>query len=444
MHARRGPTAQRGVVVGGVHVELVQVVTALVQHGEDVGRDVVRVHVRRGDGIVDAQRVGEGMLRRGEPVGVQVDAFQDGDVAGEHPLATLVEAALDAGAAGLALGADVHEQRHDAVLDHGEEAVVELAAAALLVLVQPDVIGVGARVLLVREAPHGGDDAVQVGLEGVPVVVELCAAPDGVGLVGEAREGGLVLAGDVDQAVAVALQDADLRQGRGVQTVGATREALQRGPDAAGAQQVVVLLLQDRHGLRAVCGDVGRVDGEAVAGHARLGIAVRVEVTLKVCDGGDVRLDGCLRDCRGCRRDGGVCRGWRSWCGRHRRVGWGGNLVGNGRVGRVGLARRALWRGLPAVARALCRLARLVCVGCVVCHVLSYSAARGRARVVREVEFTLPCPCVANSGQSSAPCGQAVKGARRWRCRQPWNAARPRMLMRGHLRRRLVASPHVT
>ena len=444
MHARGGAATKRRVVVGGVNVELVQVVAALVQHGEHVGRDVVRVHVRSGDGVVDAQGVREGVLRRREPVGVQVDALQDGDVAREHPLAALVEAAVNAGAAGLALGAHVHEERYHAVLDHGEEAVVELAAGALLVLVQPDVVGVGRGVLLVGELPHDGDDAVQVGLEGVPVVVELGAAPDGVRLVGEAREGGPVLAGDVDQAVAVAFQDAHLRPGGGVQTVGAAGEALQRGADAAGAQEVVVLLLQDGQGLRAVGGDVGRVDGEAVAGHARLCVAVRVEVTLKVCDGGDVRLDGCLRDCRGCRRDGGVCRGWRSWCGRHRRVGWGGNLVGNGRVGRVGLARRALWRGLPAVARALCRLARLVCVGCVVCHVLSYSAARGRARVVREVEFTLPCPCVANSGQSSAPCGQAVKGARRWRCRQPWNAARPRMLMRGHLRRRLVASPHVT
>ena len=230
------------------------------------------------------------MLGGGQEHDLGIESLEIHEVTGEVPLAGDVEAALDDGAVDAAAAAlDVGEQRDDGVLHLVEEVVVERAVAAVLEVVEPDVVGVGVGVAEARDADHARHDAVEVGLEGGPVVGDLGAAPHRVGLGGEAGEVGLDLVGDVGEAAAVALEDPDLVDLGVGQEVLHGREAVEQAAGLVGAEELLVLGLEDGLGLAAVGrGGLG-VDRGAVGADAGLGVAVGIEVHLELVEGGDVR-----------------------------------------------------------------------------------------------------------------------------------------------------------
>ena len=247
--------------------------------------------MRGDDGVVGGEGVGVGVLRRGDEQGVAVEALEVDEVACERPLAALVEAALDHGAVRLpAAAADLCEQRHDDALDLAEELVVERAVAAVLEAVEPDVVRVGVSVAIVGDLDHGLDDPVEVGLERREVVCRLRPLPDAVGLGEQAREVHLDVVRDVDHLRAVAAQDLDLGLLGLGQDIGHGVEALEHGAGLRVADELLVLLLEDGLGLAAVGHGLRRVDGRAVARDADARVAVRVQVTLEVVEGGDVLL----------------------------------------------------------------------------------------------------------------------------------------------------------
>ena len=135
----------------------------------------------------------------------------------------------------------------------------------MLELVEPDVVGVGGGVAVACDLAHLLDDTVEVRLEGAPVLCHLGAAPDVIGLGREACEGRLHLGRHVNETRAVALEDADLRCLRGREHGTCRGEALQQRPRLRGAEQGLVLLLQDRERLATVCGRHLGVDGRTVA-----------------------------------------------------------------------------------------------------------------------------------------------------------------------------------
>ena len=86
-------------------------------------------------------------------------------------------------------------------------------------------------------------------------------------------------------------------------------KAVEQSTGLLRAQQLVVLLLQDGHGLGAVARRLGRVNGAAVRHDAAQGIAMGVKVTLEVIEGRLVCLgiiEGSRRGHLGCARDAQV------------------------------------------------------------------------------------------------------------------------------------------
>ena len=202
------------------------------------------------------------MLGRAKPQGLGVHSLNAHQVTGEVPLAALVEGAVDHAVAGFsrrlhALG----QKRHHALLDPLEEGVVEGAARAVLVLVQPDVIGVCVRVHRVCHAHAGSHEAVEVGLEACPVVCRLSATPDVVGLDGKAAECSTLVCGHANERVAVTLQDLDLGGARLANDAGVGLEPVEQRANLWRAEQARCLLAEDRRGLCALLGGLGGIDG---------------------------------------------------------------------------------------------------------------------------------------------------------------------------------------
>ena len=116
------------------------------------------------------------MLGGADPQTVLVEALELEELLGERPLARLAEGSLD-GLGGLAGCDDICQQRHDRLLDLGEEGVVEGAVGVVLELVEPHGVGILAGILVARDADLRLDGLVEVGLEARPVVGELGLAP---------------------------------------------------------------------------------------------------------------------------------------------------------------------------------------------------------------------------------------------------------------------------
>ena len=241
---------------------------------------------------------------------VLVEPLKLHDVARERPLALGVKLALERPTRRLTLGLhDVGQKRDHHVLDLREEGIVEGAARAMLELVQPDVIRVFLRVLVASDGAHGAHDTVHVRLERRPVIGGLGAQPHVVGLAGESREVCLLVCRDIHQLCAAAAQHLDLRELHGREQLRVGLKAVEQSTGLLRAQQLVVLLLQDGHGLGAVARRLGRVDGAAVRHDAAQGIAVGVKVTLEVIEGRLVCLgiiEGSRRGHLGCARDAQV------------------------------------------------------------------------------------------------------------------------------------------
>ena len=205
-----------------------------------------------------------GVLSRAEPQGVGVHALEAHQVAGKIPLAALVEGAVNHAVAGLSRrGHALGQKRDHAGLYLLEEGVVEGAARAVLVLVEPDVVGVCVRVHGMRHAHAGGHEAIEVGLEAGPVVRGLGATPDVVGLDGKTAEGRALVCRHAYQRVAVALQDLDLCRACLADDAGVRLQPVEQRANLRRAEQARCLLVEDGGCLRALLRGLGRVDGGA-------------------------------------------------------------------------------------------------------------------------------------------------------------------------------------
>ena len=291
----RDAAVQHGVVVGRVDVLLVHGVAALVQHRVDVADDVVLVDVRGDVGVAAADGVGEGVLGLGQGERVHVQALDHHELAGERHLGVVVEMPLDAGAARLpALLLHGGHERHHAVLHLREKLVVEGLGGAALVFVEQGLVGVLVGLAQQRHLAAGGHEAVEVGLEGLPVVGVLGAHPRLLGLAGEAREAGRHLGRDVDLVGAVAGQHAHLgRTGRiELARRGGCGEALEQLAGGDAADELVRLLLERGQRLGACGACAGRVAGLAREHDRGRRVAVGKQVRLQLVERNKVFSNG--------------------------------------------------------------------------------------------------------------------------------------------------------
>ncbi len=319
MHAHRGAALEGGVVELGVHAGLVEGVPSLMEHRVEVREYIVLVDMGGDHRIVRGDAIRVGVLGLREHHYIRIEPLEVHEVAGEGPLALCLEAPLDDPAGELRTLGDLLEERHDGLLHFAEEVVVEGAACALLIVVEPHIVGVLARILAVRDMAHRIDDTVEIGLEACPVIRCLGLVPDGTGLGQKAREGCLLLGRDIHEAGALAAQDPDLGTLGAGEHRGLALEALEELAGVLGAEQLLVLLVEDGLGLAPVMGGLHRVDRGAEAAHHRLGVAVGIEVHLKRVQGCDIGLrirdagwGGFIRDARNC----GLGRGLHLLAGR--------------------------------------------------------------------------------------------------------------------------------
>ena len=233
------------------------------------------------------------MLGLAYPQAVGVHALELHEVACQLPLARLVKVAVQGLVAGLALACHaVGQKRHDTVLDLRKEGVVEGAAGALLVLVEPHVVGVDARLHRAGHALLGRHQLVDVGLKRRPVVCRLGLVPHVVCLDREAREGRLLVQGHVDQRGSVAPEHFDLGCLGRIELVGRGVKALQHLADLGRAQGLDALFLKQSDGLAPLGQGVGRVDYLAQRADLVDGVAVREERLLKPVERLEVLVDG--------------------------------------------------------------------------------------------------------------------------------------------------------
>ena len=158
----------------------------------------------------------------------------------------------------------------------------------MLVLVEPNVVGVGVGVLLLGHVAQRLDDAVEVGLEARPVVRGFGAAPDVVGLHGESAECRLLLGRDVDEGGAVAFKDVDLRDLGLAKKLRLGPETLKQGADLGGAERADTLLLEDGARLAALLGGARRGDHGTKGADLIDGVAKGKELALERVERGDV------------------------------------------------------------------------------------------------------------------------------------------------------------
>ena len=179
--------------------------------GVDVAHEVVLVDVRRHARIAHAEALREGMLGKRQGGGGHVQANQLHKIEGQVALDALRHARGEEIRLGLlaALG-DIADQRNHGFADLGEELVIRGGVHAALVLVQPDVVGIAGAVEVARLALERIDHAVDVGLERIPIIGELCLVPHGVRLAREAAPCLDLFLGECHGFALVALEDADL------------------------------------------------------------------------------------------------------------------------------------------------------------------------------------------------------------------------------------------
>ena len=211
MDAHGGAALKAGEGVGGVDAQLVDGVPGLMDDGVDVAHEVVLVDVRRHARVAHAEALRERVLGEGQGGGGHVQAHQLHKVEGQvaldafrHPRGEEIRLGLLA-----ALG-DIADQRDHGFADLREELVVGRRVHAALVLVEPDVVRVAGAVEVAGLALERLDHAVDVGLEGIPIVGELGLVPHGVRLAREAAPCFDLFLGECHGFALVALEDADL------------------------------------------------------------------------------------------------------------------------------------------------------------------------------------------------------------------------------------------
>ena len=208
------------------------------------------------------------MLGEGKRGGCHVEPHELHEVEGERALGRLGDAGVEEARPGLlAAFGDIAHQRHDGLAYLGEERVVGGGVHTALVLVEPDVVGVALAIEVAGLALERLDHAIDIGLEGVPVVGALCLVPYGVGLASEAAPALDLLLGEGEGLALIAFEDAELvgqlrviELALGIGLVELADELL----SALAGKQLVVLAGERRYGLAACGGTVFRRDGGAV------------------------------------------------------------------------------------------------------------------------------------------------------------------------------------
>ena len=183
MDAHGYAAGEQGVVVAVVTAQLVEGVTALVNHRIHGAGQVVSKIVG-GDAHIPVIEIGgKGMLRFPDAAVGPVQPHERHQVVREFPLLLHRVNPVQEAVVNLGDTPDFFNQRHDGTPEPGEEFVQGFHIHALFVLVQQGVIGGKVRVIVAREFPVEFHNLFQDGAEGGKIVFRFCLVPDGVGFI---------------------------------------------------------------------------------------------------------------------------------------------------------------------------------------------------------------------------------------------------------------------
>ena len=253
VEAHCGAAGHGRVVVGGVDVQLIQCMAALMGNAVEVGEHVALHIVGRDAHIAAPEFGGEGMLALGQIAVSRIqppqlhDLFADGALIVQRP--HLIE---KIGAHGLAPGLNVGEQRHDGLAQRGKKRIALSDRQALLVPVKPDLIRVAVGGKIMRLRPAGGHDFFQIRRKQAEIVRALGLDPDRDALVAKLGEGGVLLSRDLCNFIVLALQLADL--GLLLLGLGLGGSLLQQGGGVCVDKQLKAGAAQHLAGLGAAIG----------------------------------------------------------------------------------------------------------------------------------------------------------------------------------------------
>ena len=143
VHAHRSAGAQRGKAVFPVNSLLVEGVTVLMQHGIDIGENVILVSVAGNHDKANTRATSVRVLSFAKPVSVLVKTLKLYQVFCKVPLTIDIKLALKRLGAWLALGSHtIGNQRNYYFFNVIEEGVVELSVGTVLKIAQQEVIGI--------------------------------------------------------------------------------------------------------------------------------------------------------------------------------------------------------------------------------------------------------------------------------------------------------------
>ena len=274
------------VVVGGVDVQLVQGMAALVGDAVQVREDVAG-HVMRRDAHVAAPELGgEGVLALGQAAVRRVKPPQLHDLAAQGALGVQRPILIEKiGAHGLAPRLNVGQQRHDRLAQGGKKLVALRDRQTMLVPVKPDLVGVAVGREILRLRAAGGNDLFQIGCEDREVVGALRLDPDGDAPVAELREGSVLVGGNFCDLVVPALQLADF--GAFLLGLGLGGGLFQKGGGIVVDKQVEAGTAEHLAGLGAAIGTALGRDGLGVKIDDIQGIMIGVELFFQRTQTGD-------------------------------------------------------------------------------------------------------------------------------------------------------------
>ena len=289
--AHAGTAAQAGAVVLGVHAQIVQGMTALVDGGEDGEGGIVLVVMGGDSGVIGVEAQGEGVLALGDgaAVGVQADGVHQ--ILGELLLALDGVALVQEGGVGHGLFGDGLDQGDDDLPQLGEEAVQRLHGQTLLKFVEQRIVGQLGGIVVAGELLVVGHDLLQNGSEGGEIVLLLGHTPDALGLVQQHVEGDVLVLGDAGQLLAALLLDLHHAAVVCIQLAFMLGQIGKKLPGVLGGSQVIDHLAQDRHGLAPAFGSAQGGGGGGIQAQCAHGVGVGGGGGLDLIEPGDGIVD---------------------------------------------------------------------------------------------------------------------------------------------------------
>ena len=273
MDAHGGAAGDGSVVVGGINVQLVQGMAALVGHAVQVTEHIAG-HVMGGDAHIAAPELGgKGMFALGQVAVGRVQTPQLHDLLADLALGVdgpiLVQ---EVGADGGAVVADVGQQRHDGLPQGGEEFIALGDGQAVLVLIQQHLVRVAVGGKVVGLGAAGSHDLLQIRCKYAEIVGALGLDPGGDALLGQLGKGGVLVSRDLGDLVVGTLQFPYL--GALLLGLGILGCLAQQSGGVVVDQQVEVGAAQHLAGFGAAIGAALGGDGFSVKIHHVQGVAV--------------------------------------------------------------------------------------------------------------------------------------------------------------------------